>query len=110
MNTLKTKQSHITALEVRAASTATDSKPSPHNAHNVAMVRWLKGVPVDKKTIEMLVFHEFTLDSLLHLACRDDLQYCGIKGGILCRLWAAISKQRESLPSPVKEDREHTIL
>ncbi|XP_016364528.1 mitogen-activated protein kinase kinase kinase 5 isoform X1 [Sinocyclocheilus rhinocerous] len=119
MNSLQTKQRHINALEVRAASAAADNKPSHHNAHNAAMMRWLRGVPVDEKTIEILVFHEFTLDSLLHLACRDDLQYCGIKslfmhlslrGGMLCRLWAAISKQRKSHLSPVKEDSEDTIL
>lgn len=109
-NSLQTKQSHINALEVRAASSAADNKPTPHNSHNATMVRWLRGVPVDEKNIEILVFHEFTLDSLLHLACRDDLQYCGIKGGMLCRLWAAISKQRKSLLSPVKEDSEDTIL
>lgn len=32
----------------------TDNKPSPHNAHNAAMVRWLRGVPVDEKTIEIV--------------------------------------------------------
>ncbi|XP_052434333.1 mitogen-activated protein kinase kinase kinase 5 [Carassius gibelio] len=109
-NSLQTKQRHINALEIRAVSTVADNKPSHYNAHNAAMVRWLRGVPVDEKTIEILVFHEFTLDGLLHLACRDDLQYCGIKGGMLCRLWAAISKQRKSLLSPVKEDSEDTIL
>ncbi|XP_042597323.1 mitogen-activated protein kinase kinase kinase 5-like isoform X2 [Cyprinus carpio] len=109
-NSLEAKQRHINALEIRAVSAAADNKPSYHNAHNAAMVRWLRGVPVDEKTIEILVFHEFTLDSLLHLACRDDLQYCGIKGGMLCRLWAAISKQRKSHLSPVKEDSEDTIL
>lgn len=31
-----------------------DNKPSSHNAHNSAMVRWLKGVPVDEKTIEIV--------------------------------------------------------
>lgn len=109
-NSIHTKQRHIKDLEVRAAPAATDNKPSSHNAHNSAMVRWLKGVPVDEKTIEILVFHEFSLDCLLHLACRDDLQYCGIKGGMLCRLWAAISKQRKSHLSPVKEDSEDAIL
>lgn len=106
-NSIHTKQRHINALEVRAAPAATDNKSSSYNS---AMVRWLRGVPVDEKTIEILVFHEFTLDCLLHLACRDDLQYCGIKGGMLCRLWAAISKQRKSHLSPVKEDSEDTIL
>ncbi len=33
-----------------------------------------------------------------------------LRGGMLCRLWAAISKQRKSFLSPVKEDSEDTIL
>ncbi|XP_052000607.1 mitogen-activated protein kinase kinase kinase 5-like [Xyrauchen texanus] len=109
-NTLQMKQRQINALDVRSAFAATDNKPSYHNTQNMAMVRWLRGVPVDEKTIETLLFHEFNLDSLIHLTCRDDLQYCGIKGGMLCRLWAAISKQRKSQLCPVKEDSEETIL
>ncbi|KAK7158001.1 hypothetical protein R3I93_009256 [Phoxinus phoxinus] len=108
-NSIHTKQRLIDGLEVKAAPVATDNKPSSYNAHNSAMVNWLRGVPVDEKTIEILVFHEFALDILLHLACRDDLQYCGIKGGMLCRLWAAISKQRKSHLTPVK-DSEDTLL
>lgn len=107
---LQSKQRHINALEHKAASAATDHKHTSHNAQNSAMVRWLRGVPVDEKTIELLVFHEFTLDILLHFTCRDDLQYCGIKGGMMCRLWAAISKQRKSHLSPVKEDSEDTFF
>ncbi|XP_055066774.2 mitogen-activated protein kinase kinase kinase 5 [Misgurnus anguillicaudatus] len=108
-NSLQMTQTQINTLEVKASSAATDKKIS-HNPQYNAMVRWLKGVPVDEKTIEILVFHDFTLDSLIHLTCRDDLQYCGIKGGMLCRLWAAISKQRKSFLPPVKEDGEDTAL
>ncbi|XP_056330985.1 mitogen-activated protein kinase kinase kinase 5 [Danio aesculapii] len=107
---LQSKERHINALEHKAASAVTDNKHTSHNAQNSAMVRWLRNVPVDEKTIELLVFHEFTLDSLLHFACKDDLQYCGIKGGMMCRLWAAISKQRKSHLSPVKEDSEDTFF
>jgi len=32
----------------------TDNKPSSHIAHNSAVVRWLRGVPVDEKTIEIV--------------------------------------------------------
>ncbi|XP_052003268.1 mitogen-activated protein kinase kinase kinase 5-like isoform X1 [Xyrauchen texanus] len=104
------KQKQINVLEVRSSTAATDNKPSSYKSQNMAMVRWLRGVPVDEKTIETMLFHEFTLDCLIHLTCRDDLQYCGIKGGMLCRLWAAISKQRKSHLSPVKEDSEEIIL
>lgn len=32
----------------------TDNKPTPHSSHNAAMVRWLRGVPVDEKNIEIV--------------------------------------------------------
>lgn len=32
----------------------TDNKPSSLNAYNSTMVRWLRGVPVDEKTIEIV--------------------------------------------------------
>ncbi|XP_061530038.1 mitogen-activated protein kinase kinase kinase 5 isoform X1 [Phycodurus eques] len=60
------------------------------------MVSWLETIPVDQHTVEKLVAHEFTLDCLLHMACRDDLMYCGIRGGVLCRMWAAIIAYRKS--------------
>uniref|UniRef100_A0AAX7V776 mitogen-activated protein kinase kinase kinase n=1 Tax=Astatotilapia calliptera TaxID=8154 RepID=A0AAX7V776_ASTCA len=37
----------------------------------------------------LLLAHEFTLDCLLRMAAKDDLMYCGIRGGMLCRIWAA---------------------
>uniref|UniRef100_A0AAY4D4V8 mitogen-activated protein kinase kinase kinase n=1 Tax=Denticeps clupeoides TaxID=299321 RepID=A0AAY4D4V8_9TELE len=57
-----------------------------------------------------LVYHRFTLDSLLHIASRDDLRYCSIKGGMVCRIWAAIAKQKRSPLSTVNEDCEDTVL
>ncbi|KAI7806518.1 mitogen-activated protein kinase kinase kinase 5 [Triplophysa rosa] len=108
-NSLQSKQMHINTLEVKACPATTDKKTS-HNAQNNTMVRWLRSIPVDEKTIEILVFHDFTLEDLVHLTCRDDLHYCGIKGAMLCRLWAAISKQRKSQLRPVQEDSEESVL
>uniref|UniRef100_A0A673LP27 mitogen-activated protein kinase kinase kinase n=1 Tax=Sinocyclocheilus rhinocerous TaxID=307959 RepID=A0A673LP27_9TELE len=72
----------------------------------------------------------FALDNLLRQAVQDAItvllpgsfeHFCimcsrslfmhlSLRGGMLCRLWAAISKQRKSHLSPVKEDSEDTIL
>uniref|UniRef100_A0A3Q1JF37 mitogen-activated protein kinase kinase kinase n=1 Tax=Anabas testudineus TaxID=64144 RepID=A0A3Q1JF37_ANATE len=75
-----------------------------------ALVRWLKSVPVDQNTIDKLLSHEFTLDCLLYMASRDDLIYCGIRGGMLCRIWAAITAHRKTQLSPHNEDSEDTLL
>ncbi|XP_077384027.1 mitogen-activated protein kinase kinase kinase 5 isoform X1 [Festucalex cinctus] len=74
------------------------------------MVAWLESVPVDHHTIEKLVAHEFTLDCLLQMACRDDLMYCGIRGGMLCRIWAAITTYRKSQPGMFDQDSHGALL
>uniref|UniRef100_A0AAY4D5F5 mitogen-activated protein kinase kinase kinase n=1 Tax=Denticeps clupeoides TaxID=299321 RepID=A0AAY4D5F5_9TELE len=94
--------------EVRTASDPTEHLS--HIAESSALVCWLKAIRVDTDTIEKLVYHRFTLDSLLHIASRDDLRYCSIKGGMVCRIWAAIAKQKRSPLSTVNEDCEDTVL
>ncbi|KAM9488242.1 mitogen-activated protein kinase kinase kinase 5 isoform 2-T2 [Clarias gariepinus] len=103
-------QGAIDTLKAKAATESSDNKAVCHTAHTLAMVRWLKSVPVDEHTINTLVNHGFTLDILFHMACRDDLKYCGIKGGMVCRLWRAISTQRKCHLSVVTEDSEETLL
>ncbi|KAB5586332.1 hypothetical protein PHYPO_G00000380 [Pangasianodon hypophthalmus] len=109
-NSLQNVQGAIDTLKVKAATESSDNKAVCNNAQTLAMVRWLKAVPVDEHTVNTLVTHGFTLDILLHMACRDDLKYCGIKGGMVCRLWRAISAQRKSHLSMVTEDSEETVL
>uniref|UniRef100_A0A3Q3X845 Protein kinase domain-containing protein n=1 Tax=Mola mola TaxID=94237 RepID=A0A3Q3X845_MOLML len=62
-----------------------------------------------QEQIDELLSHGFTLDCLLYMACRDDLMYCGI-GGMLCRIWAAITAHRKTQLSTHKEDSEDTPL
>ncbi|XP_072535872.1 mitogen-activated protein kinase kinase kinase 5 isoform X2 [Salminus brasiliensis] len=109
-NSMQSKQEEIDALKVKAALESNGNKLVCQNAQTLPMVRWLRAVPVDEHTISTLLAHGFTLDSLLHMACKDDLRYCGIKGGMLCRLWRTISTQRTSHLSSVSEESEETIL
>ncbi|KAG7475546.1 mitogen-activated protein kinase kinase kinase 5-like [Solea senegalensis] len=105
------KQEQIDALR-KTVVTEDGGKASRKmsNPEAKTLVRWLKSVPVDQDTIDKLLSHEFTLDCLLHMACRDDLMYCGIRGGMLCRLWAAIVALRKTHLSTHSEDSEDTLL
>eukprot|EP00063_Salmo_salar_P047410 XP_014022245.1 PREDICTED: mitogen-activated protein kinase kinase kinase 5-like [Salmo salar] len=101
----------------RNTSEPTDTELSLQISSNPevkSLVCWLKAIPVDQDTIDKLLYHEFTLDCLLTMACRDDLMYCAIRGGMLCRIWAAITTQRKSqLKSQLSthsEESEDTIL
>ncbi|KAM7383136.1 hypothetical protein PAMP_002818 [Pampus punctatissimus] len=104
-NSVQRKQEQIDAL--RKAAVTEDAWMASQKSSNPdvqAMVRWLKAIPVDQDTINKLLSHEFTLDCLINIACRDDLMYCGIRGGMLCRIWAAITARRKTQLSTHNED------
>ncbi|KAL7394286.1 hypothetical protein ABVT39_023678 [Epinephelus coioides] len=110
-NSVQKKQEMIDAL--RNAAVAEDGGSASQKRANPevkSLVRWLKSVPVDQDTIDKLLYHEFTLDCLFYMASRDDLMYCGIRGGMLCRIWAAIAARRKAQLSTHNEDSEDTPL
>ncbi|XP_042279025.1 mitogen-activated protein kinase kinase kinase 5 [Thunnus maccoyii] len=105
------KQEQIDALRNTADTEdgGLDSQKSS-NPDVKVMVHWLEAIPVDQNTINKLLCHDFTLDCLLYIACRDDLMYCGLRGGMLCRIWAAITAHRKTQFSKHTEDSEDTLL
>ncbi|CDQ80206.1 unnamed protein product [Oncorhynchus mykiss] len=114
-NSVQRRQDQIDTT--RNTSEPTDTELSLQislNPEVKSLVCWLKAIPVDQDTIDKLLSHEFTLDCLLTMACRDDLMYCAIRGGMLCRVWAAITTQRKSqLKSQLSthsEEDEDSIL
>ncbi|XP_074509182.1 mitogen-activated protein kinase kinase kinase 5 isoform X2 [Sebastes fasciatus] len=110
-NSVQRKQEQIDAL--RKATVTEDGEVATQKDSNPevkALVRWLKSVPVDQDTINKLLSHEFTLDCLFYMASRDDLMYSGIRGGMLCRVWAAITAHRKTQLSTHNEDSEDTLL
>ncbi|KAM3615283.1 uncharacterized protein V6R79_026064 [Siganus canaliculatus] len=110
-SSVQRKQAQIDAMRKAAVTEdgGYDSQASS-NQDGKTMVRWLKSIPVNQDTIDKLLSHEFTLDCLLHMASRDDLMYCGIRGGMLCRIWAAITARRSTQLSTHNEDSEDTLL
>ncbi|XP_062322451.1 mitogen-activated protein kinase kinase kinase 5 isoform X2 [Osmerus eperlanus] len=104
------KQEEIDHL--RQAADTPERRAAPHSAardDDQGLVTWLRAVPVDQDTIDKLLSHRFSLDCLLLTASRDDLVYCGIRGGMLCRIWAAIAAKRRSRAqlSPLPENSVH---
>ncbi|XP_043940282.1 mitogen-activated protein kinase kinase kinase 6 [Protopterus annectens] len=61
---------------------------------NSIIAQWLRSLDADEDTIDKLLAHDFTLDDLLSCVTRDDLQYANIRGGMICRIWAAITQHR----------------
>ncbi|XP_035264795.1 mitogen-activated protein kinase kinase kinase 5 isoform X2 [Anguilla anguilla] len=110
------RQDEISTLRVTSVSKPIDipgaSPRREKDPESSAIARWLENIPVDEDTIARLLSHRFTLPSLLYLACRDDLKYCGLRGGMLCRVWAAITSAREASngsqgpPGDSRQDRD----
>ncbi|XP_047455739.1 mitogen-activated protein kinase kinase kinase 5 [Mugil cephalus] len=110
-STVLRKQQQIDVL--RKSSVTEDGEAESEKSSNPeakALVRWLRSVPVDQDTVDKLLSHKFTLDCLLYIASRDDLIYCGIRGGMLCRIWAAITARRKTQLSTHNEESEDTVL
>ncbi|XP_029359416.1 mitogen-activated protein kinase kinase kinase 5 [Echeneis naucrates] len=110
--TIQRKQERIDALR-KVTAINEDGKLASHKQSNpevTALAHWLKSIPVCESTITKLLSHGFTLDCLLSVASRDDLIYCGIRGGMLCRIWAAITLRRKSELSTHNGDSEDTHL
>ncbi|KAM9310595.1 mitogen-activated protein kinase kinase kinase 5 isoform 2-T2 [Pholidichthys leucotaenia] len=109
-NSVHRKQEQINALRKAAAEDGELVSQKNSTPERKALVRWLKSVPVDLDTTNKLLSHEFTVGCLLSLASKDDLMYCGIRGGMLCKLWAAIMAHRTTKLGTLNEHSEDTFL
>ncbi|KAK6474263.1 mitogen-activated protein kinase kinase kinase 5-like isoform X1 [Huso huso] len=74
-------------------------KTTQGDSESSTLTQWLQRTGADGDTINRLLAADFSLQDLLSIATRDDLKYCGIRGGMLCRLWAAITRHRNT---PIK--------
>lgn len=70
------------------------------------LVQWLQDLSVDPATIQTLLSHSFTLQTLLTCATQDDLAYTRIRGGMVCRIWRAILAQRAGATSVTPGPRD----
>ncbi|XP_051027527.1 mitogen-activated protein kinase kinase kinase 6 [Acomys russatus] len=70
------------------------SEPPAALPKDQSLVQWLQELSVDPATIQTLLRHSFTLQTLLTCATQDDLVYTRIRGGMVCRIWRAILAQR----------------
>ncbi|XP_072890383.1 mitogen-activated protein kinase kinase kinase 5-like [Hemitrygon akajei] len=64
------------------------------DAKTEELTEWLLTTQVDQQTIDKIIADGYTLQDLLIDVTKDDLKYTQIRGGMLCRLWAAISAHR----------------
>ncbi|KAG1928839.1 mitogen-activated protein kinase kinase kinase 5-like [Pimephales promelas] len=56
---------------------------------------WLKLHGADADSIERVIAEDYSLDDILRYVTRDDLKTLRLRGGVLCKLWSAISEHRK---------------
>ncbi|CDQ57492.1 unnamed protein product [Oncorhynchus mykiss] len=59
------------------------------------LIKWLKLQGADDDSMDRILTEDYTLEDLLHYVTRDDLKSLRLRGGILCKLWKAITDYRE---------------
>nr|XP_061806510.1 mitogen-activated protein kinase kinase kinase 5-like [Nerophis lumbriciformis] len=55
---------------------------------------WLRLYGADQDSIDVILSEDYTLNDLLNDVTRDDLKSLRLRGGILCKLWKAITDHR----------------
>ncbi|XP_074832313.1 mitogen-activated protein kinase kinase kinase 6 isoform X2 [Carettochelys insculpta] len=101
-------------------ASAAPSQGPQQGAVDTLLVDWLQSHGADEDAMEthlpvtssaagsplQFLQHGFTLPDLLSCATRNDLLDTGIRGGLVCRLWAAIQEHRRSLAQPAQREAE----
>ncbi|XP_034555697.1 mitogen-activated protein kinase kinase kinase 5 isoform X2 [Notolabrus celidotus] len=59
------------------------------------LTSWLSLYGADQDSIDKILNEEYTLNDILHDVTRDDLKSLRLRGGILCKLWKAITDYRQ---------------
>ncbi|KAI7800094.1 mitogen-activated protein kinase kinase kinase 5, partial [Triplophysa rosa] len=97
---LEEREQEIKLLKAR--STLTDvpepfinTQRSFEQDGDLELQEWLKLHGADAESVERIIAEEYTLDDILHYVTRDDLKTLRLRGGILCKLWSAITEHRK---------------
>ncbi|XP_051044981.1 mitogen-activated protein kinase kinase kinase 6 isoform X2 [Phodopus roborovskii] len=102
--TLMHQALHRLHAETKSYARASETPATLSKDQN--LVQWLQELSVDPATIQTLLSHSFTLQTLLTCATQDDLIYTKIRGGMVCRIWRAILAQRAGATPVTSGPRE----
>ncbi|XP_067840904.1 mitogen-activated protein kinase kinase kinase 5 [Heptranchias perlo] len=70
---------------------------SPVNTGDPDLIDWLREHGADEDTIDRFVADDYNLTDVLNYMTRDDLKCLRLRGGMLCKLWKAITENREKV-------------
>ncbi|CAJ1078370.1 mitogen-activated protein kinase kinase kinase 5 isoform X1 [Xyrichtys novacula] len=89
-------------LKTEPADVSTSSGVSEEQTNQPAarhedpeLTSWLRLYGADQDAINKILDEEYTLNNILHDVTREDLKSLRLRGGILCKLWKAITDYRQ---------------
>ncbi|KAM9703847.1 mitogen-activated protein kinase kinase kinase 5 [Menidia menidia] len=101
---LEERQQEIRLLRMRSEppdqSTSADGlqghrSPSAERHEDPELSNWLRLYGADQDSIDRILNEAYTLENILHDVTRDDLKSLRLRGGVLCKLWKAITDYRQ---------------
>ncbi|XP_034756595.1 mitogen-activated protein kinase kinase kinase 5 isoform X2 [Etheostoma cragini] len=88
-------RSENTDVPVSSACPEGQRSPPAERQEDSEMTSWLKLYGADQDSIDRILNEKYTLNDILHDVTRDDLKSLRLRGGILCKLWKAITDYRQ---------------
>ncbi|GLD49722.1 mitogen-activated protein kinase kinase kinase 5 [Lates japonicus] len=99
---LEEREQEIRLLRLRSEPADVPTSPPEGQTSQAAerhedseLTSWLRLYGADQDAIEKILNEEYTLNDILHDVTRDDLKSLRLRGGILCKLWKAITDYRQ---------------
>ncbi|XP_021348144.1 mitogen-activated protein kinase kinase kinase 5-like [Mizuhopecten yessoensis] len=68
--------------------------PEIHEPPDESLVAWMREKKLDEESIHKVTAEQYSLEDILEIVNYDDLKQLNLRGGMVCRLWKAITKWR----------------
>ncbi|XP_032141934.1 mitogen-activated protein kinase kinase kinase 15 [Sapajus apella] len=96
--TLEQKTQELYHLRLKLKSNFITENPAALHRQRTdkELIDWLQLQGADAKTIEKIIEEGYTLSDILNEITKEDLRYLRLRGGLLCRLWSAVSQYRRA--------------
>ncbi|XP_073758116.1 mitogen-activated protein kinase kinase kinase 15 isoform X3 [Callorhinus ursinus] len=112
--TLEQKTQELYHLQLQFKSNDTTENPaSPPGSQgqktDQELIDWLQLQGADASTIEKIIEEGYTLSDILNDITKEDLRHLRLRGGLLCRLWTAVSQYRRAQGSLASQDEAEPV-
>ncbi|ERE65103.1 mitogen-activated protein kinase kinase kinase 15 [Cricetulus griseus] len=93
----KTQELHHLQLQYKSSGGTENPVPPDEVGTDRELIDWLQLQGADANTIEKIVEEDYTLSDILNDITKEDLRCLRLRGGVLCRLWHAVSQHRRQM-------------